>query len=349
MSAMPQTGEKMANSNMWMVRSGQGAALVDDYLSKGIITIGWFYDRDLSSLHDRAALETALRSVYPDDTDAQIRSSLTQVGRFLFDFKVGDRVLTYDPRERVYHVGTIAGDYAYRPELELIAPDAHHNQTRPVQWAGSVKRDDLSVGARNTLGAIMTIFLINADVQSEIDDLLAGKAPVESEAAPEQAVELDEVRMSVAESAHEFIKDRLLKLSWDEMQDLVAGVLRGMGYKTRVAPRGPDRGRDIIASPDGLGLESPRIIVEVKHRKNEQIGSNQMRSFIGGLRAADRGLYVSTGGFAKEAKYEADRAQVPVTLLNLDDVAQLLVDNYESVDTDTRALVPLVRLYWPAG
>ena len=43
-----------------------------------------------------------------------------------------------------------------------------------------------------------------------------------------------------------------------------------------------------------------------------------MRSFIGGLRAGDRGLYVSTGGFTKEARYEADRANVPIRLLDLD-------------------------------
>lgn len=340
----------MPGHEMWMVRAGQGAALVDVYLTQGIVTIGWLYNQDLGRVSDRQELERRLRLEYPDQTDAQIRSGVSQVGRFLFDFQIGDMVLTYDPSQRVYHVGAITGDYAYRPDLNLVAPDAHHQQTRAVQWTGKVSRDDLSVGARNTLGAIMTIFLINDDVRAEIEALLSGEtvAPVPA-VVPERSENLDEVRMSVAENAHEFIKDKLLKLSWDEMQDLVAGVLRGMGYKTRVAPRGPDRGRDIIASPDGLGLESPRIIVEVKHRKNEQIGSNQMRSFIGGLRAADRGLYVSTGGFAKEAKYEADRAQVPVTLLNLDDVAQLLVDNYESVDTDTRALIPLVRLYWPAG
>lgn len=339
----------MPNQSMWMVRAGQGAALVDDYLGKGIITIGWLYNQDLGSVADRKDLEGRLREEYPDQTDAQIRSGVSQVGRFLFDFKPGDKVITYDPRERVYHVGAVSGDYAYRPELNLVAPDAHHQQTRPVQWTGKVNRDDLSVAARNTLGAIMTIFLINDEVREEIESLLGGKSPAQPVTVPEPSENLEEVRMSVAENAHEFIKDKLLKLNWDEMQDLVAGILRGMGYKTRVSPRGPDRGRDIIASPDGLGLESPRIIVEVKHRKNEQIGANQMRSFIGGLRSADRGLYVSIGGFAKDAKYEADRAQVPVTLLNLDDVAQLLVDNYDSVDTDTRALVPLVRLYWPAG
>ncbi len=39
-----------------------------------------------------------------------------------------------------------------------------------------------------------------------------------------------------------------------------------MGYKTTVSEVGPDRGKDIAASPDGLMLTEPRIIVEVKAR-----------------------------------------------------------------------------------
>lgn len=46
------------------------------------------------------------------------------------------------------------------------------------------------------------------------------------------------------------------------MRDLVAGILRAMGYKARVSPLGPDGGHDIFASPDGLGVEEPRIFKE---------------------------------------------------------------------------------------
>jgi restriction system protein len=136
-------------------------------------------------------------------------------------------------------------------------------------------------------------------------------------------------------------------LDWDEMQELVAGILRAMGYKTRVASKGPDRGVDIVASPDGLGLEHPRIRVEVKHREGS-IGANQLRSFIGCLTPSDRGLYVSTGGFSREARYEAERSLTPVTLIDMDELADLLVKNYDSADTETKALIPLVKLYWPA-
>jgi restriction system protein len=73
-----------------------------------------------------------------------------------------------------------------------------------------------------------------------------------------------------------------------------------------------------------------------------------LRSFIGGLRPNDRGLYVSTGGFTKEARYEADRAQIPVTLIDIDELAILLIDNYDRLDADARALIPMAKIYWPA-
>lgn len=39
---------------------------------------------------------------------------------------------------------------------------------------------------------------------------------------------------------------------------------------------------------------------------------------------------------------------MPIKLLNLDQFVRLIVDNYDNVDMDTRAILPLVRIYWPA-
>ena len=78
------------------------------------------------------------------------------------------------------------------------------------------------------------------------------------------------------------------------------------------------------------------------------MGAPDVRSFIGGLGPQDRGLFVSTGGFTREAKYEAERSSVPVNLVDLDDLASLATEHYEQFDADGRALLPLVRVYWPA-
>ena len=131
------------------------------------------------------------------------------------------------------------------------------------------------------------------------------------------------------------------------MEHLAAALLRGMGYRTKVSPKGPDRGVDVFASPDGLGLTQPRIKVEVKHRSGS-MGSQAIRSFLGALRDGDSGLFVSTGGFSREARYEAERATVPVTLIDIDDLANLIVTHYEQFDIEGRTLLPLVKIYWPA-
>ncbi|MFD1624384.1 restriction endonuclease [Azospirillum griseum] len=100
-------------------------------------------------------------------------------------------------------------------------------------------------------------------------------------------------------------------------------------------------------SPDGLGLEDPRIFVEVK-RRSGAIGAPTVRSFLGGRRPGDRCLYVSTGGFARDAKYEADRAAVPLSLLDLDDLVALALERYDALDVEAKRLLALKRLYWPA-
>lgn len=63
---------------------------------------------------------------------------------------------------------------------------------------------------------------------------------------------------------------------------------------------------------------------------------------------SDRGLYVSTGGFTREARYEADRSNAPVKLLDLDDFVRQNVDCYDKADEDTSAILSLVRIWWPA-
>ena len=68
----------------------------------------------------------------------------------------------------------------------------------------------------------------------------------------------------------------------------------------------------------------------------------------GGLRDGNRGLYISTGGFTKEAKYEAERATIPCTLIDLEDLASLVIDNYENFDLEGCTLIPLTKVYWPA-
>lgn len=86
--------------------------------------------------------------------------------------------------------------------------------------------------------------------------------------------------------------------------------------------------------------------MEVKHRSG-QMGRKEITSFTGGLRPGHKGIYVSMGGFSKDAKHEAERANIPTTLIDLDALVNLIIQYYDSFDTETRDLIPLTKIYWP--
>lgn len=329
--------------NMWMVRAGKAGFLAENFEEKSIIAIGWGeIEQDLNSCSNKPAIQSLVEEAYPDQKKGWVMTSTGQINRFRFELNKGDRVITYNTSERYYLIGTIESDYLFHKD---IIPGYSHY--RKVKWDGKINRDQISVAARNQLGAILTLFLLSPDIQDEMEGLLQGKSPAEIVNPEESENQIEDLRRDVIEKSHEFIKDKILSLEWDEMQELVAGLLRAMGYKTRVVPKGADRGKDIEASPDGLGLETPRIFVEVKHRTGTKIGADLVRSFVGGRRSTDSCLYVSTGGFSKDAMYEAERSNIPLTLIDSDTLVELLLQHYENLDNDARALVPMVRVYWP--
>jgi len=324
--------------NMWMVRAGEGAYLIDDFKKKNIVAIGWLNSVDLSKYSTSNDIKKLYLESYQNEKKGSIAISVGQISRFRFEFKKEDYVLSYNPDSREYLVGEIESDY----EFNKILSEYHH--IRKVKWLGKVSRDKLSTSTRNTLGAISTIFEINDVAQKEIISILQGKEEIKEEIQEEGDEE--KVKEDMVSSAHELIKDNILKLDWEDMEKLVAGILRAMGYKTFITERGADRGRDIEASPDGLMLSEPKIIVEVKHRDG-QMGSKEIRNFIGVLRQRHNGIYVSTGGFSKEAKLEAERANVSLTLVDSDKLVDLIIEYYDSFDINTQLLIPLAKIYWP--
>lgn len=330
----------MATAPMWMVRAGEGGRLFDDFRNNGVVAVGWDEMGDLTGLNSQEEIRELHLTAYPDDTKPiRVSNSVAMIFKFRAVLKPGDGVITYNPQKREYIVGTIKGEYEYDPDREY-----HH--VRSVEWSGSVDRDALKALSRNSLDCALTVFQLNEETVDAVVAALQGSKPDEA-AISEEKDELEQLKEDVIGRAHELTKDKILTLDAEELEQLVAAVLRAMGYKARVTPKGPDRGVDVNASPDGLGLEEPRIKAEVKHRPKTSMGSQDIRSFLGGLRPGDRGLYVSTGGFSKEAAYEAERSNIPVTLVNLDELASVIVTHYENFDMDGRVLIPLTRLYWP--
>lgn len=329
-------------TRMWMVR-GEGGSLYETFRERGVVAVGW----NQLAAHAKPGVTRKQLIAWYQDAEPQAKpgtvvSGASQVWRFVNEIQLGDWIVTYSPANRLYSLGKVAGPAEHRSDwagdgMALV---------RSVQWqARELPRDSLASPTKNSLGSTLTLFEVPASAAADVLVTLKGKpAPPESDDAADAVADpLAEIESQAVER----IKDRVSELDWDEMQQLVAGILRAMGYKTQVSPAGSDRGKDIVASPDGFGFEHPRIVVEVKHRKG-QMGSQEIRSFLGGRHKDDRGLYVSTGGFSKDAQYEADRASIPLAMWTLDHLVRALIEHYDATDAETKRIVPLKRLYWPA-
>jgi restriction system protein len=325
----------------WMVRAGEYGRFAEAFREQGFVALGWARVGDLTACKDRNAVLSRVQAAYPEFTLGTARMAASQLFRFRQEFAIGDRVVTYDPKARVYFCGIVAGDYTFDPAAE----DEVFLNRRVVKWAHETSRDNLSDAAKNTLGAISTIFAIPSDVAGELWLEKPKGRPLPESEADELGTEAN--AQSVDGQARIAVSDRIARLDAMQMQDLVAGLLRAMGYKTMVSTPGPDRGKDILASPDGLGLVAPRIFVEVKHRSRQRIDAPDIRSFLGGRRAGDCGLYVSTGGFTREARYEAERAGIALSLIDFERLVDLVLEHYSRFDEEARQILPLKMLYWP--
>jgi restriction system protein len=330
-------------AHFWMVRAGEGGYLVSDFEKASHVAIGWDSAGDFTEVKTLDQMRRLLAKVYPDASPAALGNSAAMAFKFRQVMAPGDKVVTYDPGRREYLLGTIEGEYRYAPG---VVPNYHH--VRRVRWLGRVSRDALSTASKNTLGSTLTIFEPGEEVLQELEAALKKQTVAGVEKVAQVGGDGFELaREDASNRSHEFIKDRILKLSPDDMEGLTAAVLRAMGYKARVSPKGRDRGRDVVASRDGLGFEPPRIVAQVKHTKAATSGED-LRAFLGVLQPEDKALFVSTGGFSYDAKFEAERGRFPVTLVDLDELASLVAEYYENFDAEGRSLLPLIRIYWPA-
>lgn len=167
--------------------------------------------------------------------------------------------------------------------------------------------------------------------------------PVSDESSPSAATTLEEAE----EAAWSEIEEYLGKMNPYDFQELVAGLLRGMGYHVAwVSPPGPDKGLDVVAHTDPLGIQGPRIKVQVK-RRADKTAIDGIRSLLGLLCEGDVGLFISMGGFTRDAEDEARRQEKRrIMLVDLKRLFDLWVEHYEKIPEVQRRLLPIRPVYF---
>lgn len=159
-----------------------------------------------------------------------------------------------------------------------------------------------------------------------------------------QSIQIEKLQQQATSGIKEFINQK----NPYEFQDLVAALLRAMNYHTSfIAQKGKDGGIDIIAYQDPLGIQKPRIKVQVKHYPENPISVEVVRSLKGLINHGEEvGLFVTSGRFSNEAERFAREANVHIKLINVEELISLWQEYYSKMPDEDKSLLPLQSIYF---
>ncbi|MDN4081417.1 restriction endonuclease [Paenibacillus polymyxa] len=326
----------------WMVRAGDNNELVPEWLKKQVATIGWSSLGNPMEFLNRDNLIEKAHEVYSKERPKARIGWGHQVWKFSREISVNDNIITYSKEKREYIIGKINKPYFYDPK---VIHDYYPNVIG-VKWESKrISRDQLSQGAKNSLGGISTVFRVDT-WGDEFEGLLSrGEESPSFPTALQNSVDDESVdNTDFIQQAITLLEDAIDKLDEWQIQDLIGGLLESMGYKVAISPKGPDGGVDIIAHRDAFGFEKPIIKVQVKHRK-ATAGSPEIQQLLGSNPMGANCLFVSTGGFTSQAKNVAK--QHGVKLVDLSELVQLVEEWYEKMPVERQSLLSLKKVYIP--
>lgn len=312
-------------------------------LGGGFVSIGWEELGDLREIGaDREKLKARLAEAYPTAKQGAIPVWAGVLFRFLAEIQHGDMVISPNKADRTLNFGHIASDYYFDESSDI------HSSRRKVAWTRTnVPRDTFSKAALHELGSAITLFRVKTHAV-EFTEFLASGSTFTEAVTDDEAVELaqDEPNAERVDTyTRDFVVDLLRKMDPYRFEELVAGILRAMGYRAAVTRTSGDGGIDVIASRDPLSLEPPIIKVQYKRTVNA-IGAPDVQKLLGALphNSSELGLFVTLGAYSADAA-SLERTRQNLRLVNGSQLVDFLFEYYESLDPEWKRLLPLRSVY----
>ncbi|WP_407391481.1 AAA family ATPase [Methanobrevibacter sp.] len=147
--------------NMWMVRAGKNAILIDEFEKLNIVAIGW----ELGDLTNKTPdeIKKLVYEKYPNESNHTKGKYAANIIKFCHQIKEGDYVLSNNSWNHHYLFGKIVSNY-YKSSLI----NDEYSDVRDVEWLCKIPKDNLEKSTQNTLGALMTVFKIEGDAKEDI-------------------------------------------------------------------------------------------------------------------------------------------------------------------------------------
>jgi len=323
----------MSEKAAYCVRA-HGGVYAGAFEAGGYVAIGWMTGEDLSdvSRDGPTALGAAYDSEYPDDGRLRRGQNVGQVGKFLWEIKTGDAVVTpMDPPERLL-VGVVASGYYYEVGLDNC-PYPHR---RKVEWLDEpVPRSSFSVPIQRVLRVPRTVFEVRPP--NELLEAVGLGAPTPE---PVERVE---------ENISTLVLERLLELDPDEFEILVTELLTALGFEAEKTGKTGDGGVDVEGTLDVYGLASVDLRVQVKRYKlGNTVGHKDIRDFRASVPERGQAAFVTTSGYTRKAREEAEREGFKkVGLIDGEQLVAILTEEYDRLPPEVREKLGLRRAMVP--
>jgi restriction system protein len=334
---------------LWLFRAGRHGEYEKKFLNDERVYLTWEgLKQDLSQVSKKHDLYDLLIKLYPEEKKGAIRNFTGQIWPMAKEMKEGDWVvLPSKLKPAAIHFAEIMGPYVFDPDAE-----DRFNHFRTVKWfATDVTRSNFDQDLLYSFGAAMTVCRIERnDAEKRVRAMAkAGWKSVPVVAKPKEPE--SEERLSERVDLEPLARDEIAKLIIQKFKGhglarLVNAILQAQGYITYLSPEGPDKGIDILAALGPLGFGNPRICVQVKSG-DTPIDLPTMNQLIGAMQnvQADQGLLVSWGGFKSSVDKEVPAQFFRVRLWDQDALIVELLANYEKLEEEFRAEIPLKRIW----
>lgn len=331
---------------VWVVKGGRNGEFEESFLAKGLVGKGESGTLlpDLSGVASVEELRAMFEAAHPDFKKSQVANHVGQFWSLLRRMKDEELVVLPLKTTGNVAVGRIDGDYQYRDDL---GDQLWH--VRPVRWIETeVPRDAFDQDLLYSFGAYITIGRVKRDnAEERILAALGQKAPP-PESAPddevEAAAEVEEapdVEAVAREQIRQFIS---ANFAGHELARLVGAILEAEGFVISLSPPGADKGVDILCGHGPLGLDSPRVVVQVK---TGQAGIDEFRSLRGLVNSlgADQGLLVAWRGYKGTVRTEAKSDYFMMRLWDAEELLTAFFSVYRELPEDVRSEIPLQRVW----
>jgi len=152
--------------------------------------------------------------------------------------------------------------------------------------------------------------------------------------------ELEDAYQRITDELAKDLLQELKTVSPTQFEHIVIDLLVKMGYggsyKDAAKAIGGvgDEGVDGVISEDRLGLSS--IYVQAKRWQNKYVGHPEIRDFSGALdlKHAERGVFITTSGFNKDAYQGVERSSKRIILIDGNQLAKLMIEYDVGVTTE---------------